>query len=57
MPQLLEDFAAGAPLPGMDAAGYRVRSAVFTARNGQTFGDLAHSQVPGAAKPEAVDLH
>ncbi len=57
MLQLLEDFEAGEPLPGMDAAGYRVRSVVFTARDGQTFGNLARGQVRGAASPETVDLH
>ena len=54
MLKLLDDFAAGEPLPGMDGASYRVRSAVFTAKDGEAFADMAPGLVKAAAKPEVV---
>jgi hypothetical protein len=55
MLKLLDDFAAGEPLPGMDAASYRVRSAVFTARDGEAFGELAPGKVLIDAKRKAEE--
>ena len=55
MLKLLDDFAAGEPLPGMDAASYRVRSAVFTARDGEAFGELAPGKVLVDAKRKAEE--
>lgn len=44
--QTLKDHAAGLPLPGLDPASYRVRSARFTVPNDASFAETMASRVP-----------